>query len=70
MGFWTRMFIREVIREARYKERQQRRYVPSKDEKRVLGSTKGEWNQSGLKTIGLFIVMLVLVNLVAVHIGG
>ncbi|QHJ83810.1 MAG: hypothetical protein [Caudoviricetes sp.] len=70
MGFWTRMFIREVIREARHKDRQQRKYIPSKDEKRILGFTKGEWNQSGLKVIGLFIILLVLLNLVAKPMGG
>ena len=68
MGFWTRAFIREMIREARYRERQERKYVPRKDEKRTLGFTKREWSQSGLKTIGLFIVLIVLLNLVAVHV--
>ena len=70
MRFWTRTFIRELIRESRYSGRQKRKYVPRKDEKKIFGFTKYEWSQSGLKTIGLFIVMIVLLNLVAVHIGG
>lgn len=35
-------------------------------EEKILGFTKREWSQSGLKTIGLFILMIVLLNLVAV----
>ena len=36
------------------------------EEGKILGFTKREWSQSGLRTIGLFIVMLILLNLVAV----
>lgn len=36
------------------------------EENKILGFTKREWSQSGLRTIGLFIVMLILLNLVAI----
>lgn len=70
MGFWTRQFVREVIRQSHQRERYSRQYKPQKGEKKILGFTKGEWNQSGLKTIGLLFILFILVNLVSVHIGS
>ena len=70
MRFWTRQFVKGMIRQSLQRERYTRQYKPQKGEKKILGFTKGEWNQSGLKVIGLFIILLVLLNLVAKPMGG